>query len=363
MTTGYVFETGHRAHTHPQAPESAARLDRLMAYLDAQGELAALSRIAVEPIPWEWIAAAHTTHHVETVRRLAQTGRSRASVDTYLTPEAPEVARLAASCAIAATQAVLTGDVANAFSFSRPPGHHAHATHAMGYCLFNNVAVAALFALREAGLERVLIVDIDAHHGNGTEDIFYASREVLFVSLHQHPWYPGTGDVFRTGVEAGTGYNYNVALPTWTGDEGYRRAVKELIRPLAERYCPQLILVSAGFDAHWMDQSSVLGLSVQGYYDLVAGLRDLADQYCQSRIVLILEGGYNLDSTAPCAAASLRALRDIPMLPDPLGPCPDPPVAPLDLTLTYLQGFMELMAPASATDFYSHPIEVPYRLR
>jgi len=363
MTTGYVYDTGHRAHTHPQAPESAERLDRLMAYLEEQGELATLARVEASPIPWEWIGAAHTSYHVEMVRRLAKTGQSRISVDTYLTPEAPKAARLAASSAVAATQAVLEGTVSNAFSFGRPTGHHATATHAMGYCIFNNIAVAALYALREAGLRRVMIVDIDAHHGNGTEDIFYASREVLFVSLHQHPWFPGTGDMFRNGTEAGIGYNYNVALPPWSGDAGYRRVLERLVGPLAARYRPQLILVSAGFDAHWMDQSSVLGLSVQGYYDLVAGLRALADHHCEGRIALLLEGGYNQESTGPCAAAALRALRGEPAPTDLLGPCPDSPVASPDLVLAHLVALMDLMAPVDSEDFYAQPVEVPYRLR
>ena len=158
----------------------------------------------------------------------------------------------------------------NAFSLMRPPGHHALSTRAMGYCIFNNVAVAAMYALREHNLERVLILDIDAHHGNGTEEIFYGSREVLFVSFHQQPWFPGTGDWFRNGAEAGLGYNYNVALPQWSGDDAYLQVIEELVTPLAERYEPQLVLVSAGFDAHWMDHSSVLGLSVQGYHDLIS---------------------------------------------------------------------------------------------
>lgn len=334
-----------------------------MAFLQQSGALEGLARLEPEPVPWAWIAAAHTGRHVAQVRRLAQAGRRRLSVDTYLTSATPEAARGAASCAVEGTRAVLDGEVATAFSFCRPPGHHAMPAHAMGYCVFNNVAVAALYALRERGLERVMIVDIDAHHGNGTEEIFYASREALVVSLHQHPWYPGTGDVFRTGREAGVCYNYNIALPPWSGDAYYLRALDELVAPLAERYLPELMLISAGFDAHWMDPSSVLGLSVRGYYELIAGLGGIARAHCQGRLVLVLEGGYNLACLGPCADAALRALCGLEAPPDPYGPCPDPPVAPLDLTLAYLKGFMGLMPPAAGHDFYAAQVEIPYQLR
>ena len=363
MTTGYVYDSGHHIHTHPHGPESARRLDWLMNHLTEQGELENLLKVDAEPVPWDAITAVHTGHYVETLKRLAKEGKSRISIDTYLTPAAPKVARMSASCAVAGTKAVLNKEVDNGFVFSRPPGHHAKATHAMGYCIFNNIAVAATYALREHNVQRVMIVDIDAHHGNGTEDIFYGSRDVLVVSFHQHPWYPGTGDVFRNGTEAGLGYNYNIALPTWSGDDSYQQALAELVAPLAQKYQPQLILVSAGFDAHWMDHSSVLGLSVQGYFDLVAGLRQLADTHCDGQIVLVLEGGYNRQALGACTAAALRALRVEPSPVDLFGPCPDPPVAPVDLNLTYLKSFMDLMAGLDEPDFNDMPIEVPYQTK
>ncbi|HMQ52114.1 MAG TPA: histone deacetylase [Anaerolineae bacterium] len=363
MASGYVYDPRHALHTHAQAPESAARLEGLMTYLQDQRALEGLVKLPVEPIPWSWIAAAHCGHYVETVRRLAEAGRARISVDTYLTPAAPAVARLGASSAVVATQAVLEGKVTNAFSLMRPPGHHAKSTQAMGYCIFNNVAIAAFYALREHGLKRVMIVDIDAHHGNGTEEIFYGSDEVLVISFHQHPWFPGTGDWYRSGAEAGLGYNYNIALPTWSNDQSYRLAFKEIVLPLAERYQPELILVSAGFDAHWLDHAAVLGLSGQGYYDLVAGLRALADQLCQGRLVLVLEGGYNLRSLGAGVVAALRALTGEPAPPDPLGPSPNPPVAPVGPGLTYLKGLMPFMRSPREPGFFDQPVEVPYQTK
>jgi acetoin utilization deacetylase AcuC-like enzyme len=364
MSTGYIYDTRQREHTHSEAPESAARLEGLIVGLTEMGELQALEALPVDLLSWESIQAAHTTSHVEAVRHMAAMGKSRISFDTYLTPYAAEAARLSASSAVSAVRAVLDGRVQNAFSLMRPPGHHALSTRAMGYCIFNNVAVAALYALRERGLKRVMILDVDAHHGNGTEEIFYGSRTVLFVSYHQHPWFPGTGEWCRNGAEAGLGYNYNIALPTWTGDTGYMRATYELVEPLAERYQPELILVSAGFDAHWMDHSSVLGLSVQGYYDLVAAFRSLADRLCRGQIVLLLEGGYNLRSLTACVGGALRALRAAPPPADPFGPCPDKPVAPVDGILAHLRGFMtELMPPADGPCFFDQPVAVPYRIK
>ncbi len=362
MTTAYAYDPRHRAHTHPRAPESAARLEALIAGLEDSGELNGCLRLPVEPIPWEWVAAAHTGAYVESVRRMAAEGKSRISLDTYLTPAAGDVALLGASSAVVATSAVLEGRARNAFSLMRPAGHHALSTRAMGYCIFNNVAVAAHYALREHGLRRVMIVDIDAHHGNGTEEIFYGSRDVLFVSFHQHPWFPGTGDWFRNGAEAGLGYNYNVALPQWSGDDVYLLILSALLEPIAQQYRPELILVSAGFDAHWLDPSSVLGLSVGGYYRLVSGLRNLADRCCGGRLVLVLEGGYNLRALVSCTSAALRALRRVAPPADSLGPCPNPPVAGVDGILTLLKGFLGLTTSADDRGFYDQPVEVPYEV-
>ena len=363
MKTGYVFDERHRAHTHPRAPESAARLDGLFSALAESGELQPCIHLHPEPIPWDWVLAAHTKSHVDAVRRMAHEGKARISFDTYLTPSAAEAALLSASSTVCATQAVLEGRVDNAFSLMRPPGHHALPSRAMGYCIFNNVAVAALYALREHGLERILLLDIDAHHGNGTEEIFYAGRDVLFVSFHQQPWFPGTGDWYRNGVEGGLGYNYNVALPQWSGDKAYRQVLDELILPLAERYEPQLVLVSAGFDAHWLDHSSVLGLSVQGYYDVISAIHDLATRFCEGRLVLQLEGGYNRLSLHACAAAALRALRREPAGSDPLGPCPDPPVAGVEGILMHLKGFIDMVTPPGGPSFFDQDVQVPYEIK
>jgi acetoin utilization deacetylase AcuC-like enzyme len=361
MTTAYVYDPRHMAHTHSKAPEAPIRVERVLTYLQQQGELDGLLSIPVEVCPWEYAAAVHTGQHLDAVRRWAATGRSRASLDTYLTPNSPDAALISASSAITAVRVVLDGQARNAFSLMRPPGHHALPTRAMGYCIFNNVAIAAAYALKAYGLRRVMIVDLDAHHGNGTQEVFYASPEVLFVSLHQYPWFPGSGDWTENGVEAGLGYTYNVPMPQWAGDATYLHAFDQLLEPLAARYQPDIIFVSAGFDAHWMDHSSVLGLSVRGYYDLVARLRGMAESVCGGRLVLVLEGGYNLRSLSACVQASLRAMRQSPPQVDPFGPCPDLPVGGIDDILARLVGFMQLMDPDA--DFFGQDAVVPYPVK
>ena len=360
MITGFVNDSSFSQHTHPESPESAIRLEKLIEYLNKSKVLDSLEKIKIETIPWEYILGSHTKHYVDKVIKFSKDQKKRISVDTYLTPFAADLARLGASGAVTSTKAVLEGNVQNAFSLMRPVGHHAHSTHAMGYCIFNNVAIAANYAMREYKLDRIMIIDLDAHHGNGTEQIFYASDEVLFVSFHQHPWFHGTGDYFRSGTEAGLGYNYNIAMPTWSNNESYMRGFSEIVVPLAEKFNPQLILVSMGYDAHWMDHSSVLGLSVSGYYDLTKAIKDLASSICSDRLVFVLEGGYNLKSTQESLAATFKALTGQSKFIDTFGLCPNKPVAPLDHSIIHLKGSMEFMKGVGEKGFYDIPVEVPY---
>ena len=360
MTTGFVYESSFAQHTHPKSPESSIRLEKLIEYLNKSEVIDSLEKIKIETIPWEWILSSHTKYYVDKVIKFSKDQKKRISVDTYLTPFAADLARLGASGAVASTKSVLEGKVKNAFSLMRPVGHHAHSTHAMGYCIFNNVAIAANYAMREHKLDRIMIIDLDAHHGNGTEQIFYASDEVLFVSFHQHPWFPGTGDWFKSGTEAGLGYNYNIEMPTWSDNKSYMQGFSEIVVPLAEKYKPQLILVSMGFDAHWMDHSSVLGLSVKGFYDLTKAIKELASSICSDRLVLVLEGGYNLKSTGESMVATFSALTGESTFTDSFGFCPNKPVAPLNQTIIYLKGLMKFMQGDGDKGFYDIPVEVPY---
>jgi acetoin utilization deacetylase AcuC-like enzyme len=224
---------------------------------------------------------------------------------------------------MAATEAVLEGRVDSAYALVRPPGHHATAQRSMGFCLFNNVAVAAAWALETQGLQRVAIVDFDLHHGNGTADIFAADPRVLYVSTHQYPFYPGTGHWRERGQGAGQGTELNIPLPAGVGDDGYAMAYERLALPLLRRFRPELMLVSAGYDAHWADPLAWMLLSIDGYRRIVELLLGAARELCPGRLVFCLEGGYHSDALSHGVATTFAALLDRPYA-DPLGPANEP---------------------------------------
>jgi acetoin utilization deacetylase AcuC-like enzyme len=323
LSTAYVYDPIYLEHNAPLGhPESKERLVRIMGLLEKQGVLERLVAVEATPVSLELLARNHSQRYIDTVRQVAERGGDHLDLDTYTSPHSYEVALMAAGGLVNAVEAVLEGKVDNAFALVRPPGHHAVKARGMGFCLFNNVAVAARYALEEKGLERVLIVDFDVHHGNGTQEAFYDESCVLYFSTHQYPHYPGTGHWREIGRGEGEGYTANVPLPGGVGDKGYGYIFDEFLYPLAARYRPQLILVSAGYDAHWADPLAAMQLSLTGYATLTRTLKTLADQLCQGRLVFTLEGGYELDVLSYAVLNTFHVLLGDEEIEDSLRPAP-----------------------------------------
>jgi acetoin utilization deacetylase AcuC-like enzyme len=311
MTTAFYSHPDCRRHDmgrgHPECPQ---RLDAIDDYLLAQGLTVALDRREAPLAALSDLALAHSSGYVDEVRDLLEqvnaTGRPVAlDPDTIAGPGSLEAALRGAGAAVAATDAVLDGAVENAFCSVRPPGHHATRDSAMGFCFFNNVAVAARHALDVRGLERVAIVDFDVHHGNGTEDIIAGDERVLMVSIFQHPLYPGSG-----GVPKGTNM-VNLPIAPYTRGPEVREAIEAHWMPRLEAFKPQMIFISAGFDAHRDDELGQLGLVEADYEWMTRKIKDVAERHAQGRIVSCLEGGYNLGALARSVAAHLRVLAGV----------------------------------------------------
>ena len=322
--TTILTDLSFDAHSWHGHVEQAARLQAVRHALDASALHAELRHLAPQPAPLAALEAVHTPQLLRSVRQLASYGGGQIDADTYVTADSWDVATLAAGAAIGAVEAALGGHARGAFALVRPPGHHATRARAMGFCLINHVAVAARYAVQRLGMERVAIVDYDVHHGNGTQDIFYDDPQVLCVSTHAAPFYPGTGALAEQGDPAtALGATLNIPLPFGTGDTGYALVFERVVAPALRRFRPQLILVSAGYDAHWSDPLGPMLLSVSGYSQLTQQLIVLADELCDGRIVLSLEGGYNLDALGACVIATLRLLLGHRPGPDPIGAVED----------------------------------------
>ncbi len=321
MTTSYCYDPLFLEHDLDDHPENRMRLEAIMQTLREAGLLARMTALQPQPAELELLGRVHTRSHIARVERVALRGEGGLDPDTYVGPRSYDAARLAVGAAVGLARAVLAGRARNGIGLVRPPGHHATRQNGGGFCLFNNVAVAAQAALDEGAAARVLIVDWDVHHGNGTQDIFYGSPQALFFSTHQYPYYPGSGHWREVGAGQGQGYTVNVPLPAGVGDAGFRRVYAEILTPIARRFRPDLILISAGYDAHWNDPLAGLSLSLAGYWDLARMVVALADELCGGRLVVLLEGGYNLEVLSHGVANTCRALLGDPAPgPDPLGP-------------------------------------------
>ncbi|MGD8997236.1 MAG: histone deacetylase, partial [Anaerolineae bacterium] len=308
MNTAYVYHPVYLEHNQPTHPENARRLERILQTLEERGLLARLRLLEPRPATQDELLRVHTERHIADVKRVAERGGGHMDMDTYVSPRSFEAALMAAGGVTRAVEGVLSGEIANAFALVRPPGHHATPGRAMGFCLFNNAAVAARAALAEEGIDRVFIADFDVHHGNGTQDSFADDPDVFYFSTHQYPYYPGTGAMGEMGRGAGAGTLLNVPLPTGVGDHGYAQIFSDLVWPLAERFNPDLVLVSAGYDGHWTDPLAHMNLSLTGYAHVQRELVRMADQLCEGRIVFTLEGGYQLEALAYGVSNACHAL-------------------------------------------------------
>lgn len=343
MKVGYVYSPlylKHSAAGHPEAPQ------RLEAILEVWQDTRLLEGlVALEPTPAsdEQLLRVHSRKHLSTLEYADRRGGLQLDGDTYMSEHSRAAAYLAAGGALNAVDAVMTGIVDASFSLARPPGHHATRDLAMGFCLLNNVAVAAQYAVDRYHLERVLIMDFDVHHGNGTQDIFYASPNVYYFSTHRYPFYPGSGHWRDMGAEEGRGFTFNVPLPHSVGNQQFARIFDDLLYPAMRHYQPQLVLVSAGYDAHWADPLGALTLlDATGYHYLSQVLYSIAREFAEGRIVFLLEGGYNFDALAWSSYATVEALFGRPFTDDPVGPAPREEHDISDL-IEHLQGVRRLV--------------------
>jgi acetoin utilization deacetylase AcuC-like enzyme len=308
---GFVWHDRCLLHDNgPGHPERPQRLTAIRDHLERGGVLARLLAITPEPASLEALARVHDPAYVEALRRVCARAPVRLDPDTGVSEGSWAAALLSAGGGIAAVDAVIEGRARSAFVCTRPPGHHAERDRAMGFCLFNNIAVAARHAQDRHGIERVAIVDWDVHHGNGTQHLFEDDDTILYISTHEWPFYPGTGARGERGRGKGIGTTINLPLPGGSGDDEYERLFETVVLPAIESFEPGLLLISAGFDAHEADPLAGMALTTGGYATLTTLLRDAARTLCGGRIVSMLEGGYDLDALSASVEAHLRALMD-----------------------------------------------------
>jgi acetoin utilization deacetylase AcuC-like enzyme len=314
-TIAVVEDPRYREHRgpdgHPERPE------RLVAVADAvQARAGRLEHMAPRAATPDEILRVHSREHLDRVTAAASRAPIHLDPDTYVSPHSLEVALLAAGGCIDLARRVARGEVASGLAAVRPPGHHAEAGRAMGFCLFNNVAIAARALQEEEGAERIFIFDWDVHHGNGTQHFFEEDASVFYASTHQFPYYPGTGDFGEVGRGKGEGTTLNIPLPAGCGDDEYVGAVQRLLVPALRRFRPDVVLVSCGFDAHADDPLAAMRVSGEGFRDMAACVRTLADDLCGGRLALVLEGGYALSGLRDGTGQVLDAL---------LAPAAEPP--------------------------------------
>jgi acetoin utilization deacetylase AcuC-like enzyme len=305
----YYYPDGHEKHTVPHHPEKPDRIDAIVRGLDQANLWVPYPKLKPEVELDQVLHGIHSPEYLASLKFACQKG-DWVDQDTYLKETSYQLARETAGGAVAVVKSVWSREAATGFALCRPPGHHATSNKAMGFCLINNVAVAAQELLVNQGASRVAIIDIDLHHGNGTQDIFLSRSDVFYFSTHQSPLYPGSGNLDELGIGGGIGTTANFPMPPGTGDAGFANIFEKAILPLIDRYAPEMLLVSIGFDSHWLDPLGFLQLTAKGYAQIIKLLKSWADTNCFGRIALILEGGYNLQALEISSVAVVSALLD-----------------------------------------------------
>jgi acetoin utilization deacetylase AcuC-like enzyme len=303
----FYYPEGHENHFETGHPERPERVKAIKSALEGNGYWRKYPHLEPVSIPEDALLAIHTPHYLEALEEVCKKGM-HFDADTYTRPASWDLAHNAAGGAAAVARAVWDGSARRGFALTRPPGHHATPQRAMGFCLLNNVAIAAQNLIHLDGAQRLAILDLDLHHGNGTQDIFYSRDDVFYLSTHQYPHYPGTGWLNETGEGSGEMKTANIPLPPYSGDYAFFTVMDEVILPLLDRIRPEMILVSYGFDPHFADPLGSLQLTSGGYGRLIQSLVLWADQNCQGRICLFLEGGYDLIAAKECSLAVVAAL-------------------------------------------------------
>ncbi|MDQ2800111.1 MAG: histone deacetylase [Armatimonadota bacterium] len=362
---GLLYDPAVLDHQPPFIhPEQPARVNEVMALLEQSGILERLTRLPVTPATRAQIERVHTPTYLDRVERIVRQGGGYLDMgNTFASPGSWAAVTAASGAAIGAVDAVITGGMDASFALVRPPGHHAPRGRAMGFCILNHAAMAASHAIARHGLTRILLVDFDVHHGNGTQECFYDSPQVLYFSTHQSPAYPFTGAVEEIGSGSGEGYTVNVPLPPDVGAAGFLQAFDMVLRPLAHRFRPEMVIVSAGYDAHWRNGLYVKGirerLTVRGLCALSQSIQEIAEVHCPGKLVGILEGGYDLESLAYGVLGTLRVWLGDMEIEDPIGPAPsdarEPDITQLLARVRQAHGLQQKskISECDAFDFYT----------
>ncbi len=310
MATGFLYDERFLDHdAGARHPERRERLTSTMAHLQSLDWFEQLRMLAPRTADETWVESVHSRDLIERARSACEQELTFLDVmDVGISRASFDVALLAAGGAQELADKVIAEDVDNAFALCRPPGHHAEHDQALGFCLFNNVAIAARYLQKQHGLDKILILDWDVHHGNGTQHSFEDDPSVLYVSTHQYPFYPGTGARSETGTSRGAGATLNCPMPAGAGDEQYRQAFSETILPRIDAFAPEFVIISAGFDAHVDDPLANICLSTGFYGWMSARLMEVADKHCRGRLISLLEGGYNVNKLPHCVDEHLQVL-------------------------------------------------------